>query len=158
MYLYIYIVYIYIIYIYYIYYIYIYYNIYYNIYIYNTLSTTQLDWIGRGKLQCSVHQKKMVDLTQDLKAERNKTYNVKHEPKRIREIQTSWIILEWTTSRHLQRISKQILITPIVRHFSIFSNFPSEKKTQLKNSRVPKNTWSENRVSQKPLVDHYSLS
>ena len=45
-----------------------------------------------------------------------------------------------------------------VRHFSVFSHFPSEKKTQLKNSRVPKNTWSENRVSQKPLVDHYSLS
>ena len=70
----------------------------------------------------------MVDLTQDLKAERNKTYNVKHEPKRIREIQTSWIILEWTTSRHLQRISKQILITPYSTSFLSFLTLPFGKK------------------------------
>jgi hypothetical protein len=61
--------------------------IYLYLYIYTINHTIGLDWKGKTAVQCS--PKKMVDLTQDLKAERNKTYNVKHEPKRIREIQTS---------------------------------------------------------------------
>ena len=99
------------------------------------LSDTQLDGMARGRLPCSVHQEKVVDLTYDFKAERHKSYNVKHTAKIYNLVDPN--ILNHLGMNHFsppvfELISKQVLITP--GHFSVFSTFPSEneKKTREK--------------------------